>query len=55
MMKEEKEPIDIEFSEQNAENAIDFKLSDVKEEEDVVLANFIENLHNKLKRKFSKK
>ena len=48
---EEKEPIIIQFTEQNTdfdnnENAIDFRWSDVKEEdeEDIALANFIESL-----------
>ena len=48
--EEEKEPIGIELTEQNsgpdnAENTIDFRWSDVKEEdeEDIALANFIEN------------
>ena len=48
----EKEPIDIEFTEQKTdyyidENAIDFRWSDVKEEgdeEDIALANFSESL-----------
>ena len=48
MIKEEKEPIDIEFTEQNAdfENNIDFRLYDVQEEdeEDIVLAYLIESL-----------
>ena len=49
--EEEKEPINTEFTEQNTdpyndENAIDFKWSGVKEEdeEDIALNNFIENL-----------
>ena len=49
--EEEKEPINIEFTEQkidpyNDENAIDFKLSGVKEEdeENIALDNFIESL-----------
>ena len=48
--EEEKESISIEFTEQktepyNFENAIDFKWSDVKEDEkDIALANFIESL-----------
>ena len=49
--KEEKEPIDIELTEQksdpyNDENAIDFKWSDAKEEDekDIALAYFIESL-----------
>ena len=49
--EEEKELINIELSEQKAnpyndENAIDFRLSNVQEEdeEDIVLTNFIENL-----------
>ena len=47
---EEKEQIDIEFTEQKAdpendENAIDFRWSDVQEEEvDIDKANFIESL-----------
>ena len=49
--EEEKEPINIEFTEQktdpfNDENAIDFKWSDEQEEDekDIALANFIESL-----------
>ena len=48
--EEENEPIDIEFTKQksswNDENAIDFKWSDVKEEDekDIALVNFIECL-----------
>ena len=49
--EEEKEPINIEFTDQktdpyNDENAIDSKWSDLTEEdeEDVALANFIESL-----------
>ena len=48
--EEEKKPINIEFTEQkidpyNDENAIDFKWSDVQEdEEDIALNNFIESL-----------
>ena len=50
--EEEKEPIDIEFTEQksdpyNDENTIDFRWSDVQEEEDeedTTLAHFIESL-----------
>ena len=47
--EEEKEPIDIELTEQkinpyNDENDIDFKWSDVKEEEDIALTSFIESL-----------
>ena len=48
--EEEKKPIDIDFTEQKTdpcnENAIDFRLSDVKEEnrEDIALVNFIESL-----------
>ena len=49
--EKEKEPIYIEITDQNAdpyndENAIDFKWSDVKEEdeEDIALANLIESL-----------
>ena len=49
--EEENEPINIELTKQktdpyNNENAIDFRLSDVQEEdeEDIVLANFIESL-----------
>ena len=48
--EEEKEPVDLEFAEQKAdpyndENAIDFRWSDVKEdEEDIALANFNKNL-----------
>ena len=49
--EKEKEPIDLEFAEQKAdpyndENAFAFKWSDVKEEdeEDIVLAYFIESL-----------
>ena len=47
--EEEKEPIDIEFTEikwpWNDKNAIDFSWSDVQQEddEDITLANFIEN------------
>ena len=51
--EEEKEPIHIELNEGNTdpyndENAIKFRLSDVKEEdeEDIALANFIESLQN---------
>ena len=47
------EPIDLEFAEQkidpdNDENAIDFRWSDVQEEdkEDIALVNFIESLQN---------
>ena len=44
----EKDPIDIEFTEQNAdpdnvENTIDFIWSDGQEEEIIALFNFIEN------------
>ena len=60
--EEEKEPINIELTEHktdpyNDENTIDFKLSNVKEEdlEDIALANFIENCKSKLMRKFPKK
>ena len=50
--EEEKEPINIELTEQktdpyNNENAIDFRWSDAKEEEveeDIALTSFIENL-----------
>ena len=49
--EEEKEPIDIELTEQkktapyNYENAIEFRWSGVQEdEEDIALANFIESL-----------
>ena len=49
--EEEKEPVDLEFAEQKAdpyndENAIDFRWSDVKEEdeEDIALANFNKSL-----------
>ena len=55
--EEEKEPIDIEFTEQktdpeNNENVIDFRWSDVQEdEEDIALVNFIENYKSKLMRK----
>ena len=49
--EEENEPINIELTEQktdpyNDENAVDFKWSDVKEEdeEDIALANFIKCL-----------
>ena len=48
--EEEKEPINIEFTEQNTdpyndENAIDFRWSDVQEEEEnIALANFIQSL-----------
>ena len=52
---EEKEPIDIEFTEQNAdpennENAIDFRWSVVQEEDedDVALTNFIECLQKQV-------
>ena len=52
--KKEKEPISIELTEQktdpyNYENAIDFRWSDVQEEneEDIALANFIESLQKK--------
>ena len=48
---EEKEPINIELTEQktdpyNYENAIDFRWSDVQEEDqkDIALTNFIESL-----------
>ena len=49
--EEENEPINIEFTEQKAdiyndENAIDFKWSDVQEEDeqDIALANLIKSL-----------
>ena len=49
--KEEKDPINIKLNEQktdhyNDENAIDFKWSDVQEEDEegIALANFIESL-----------
>ena len=49
--EKEKEQIDLEFAEQKAdpynnENAVDFKWSDVKveDEEDIVLTNLIESL-----------
>ena len=49
--EEEKEPINIKLNEQktgpyNDENAIDFRWSDVQEEDevDIALANFIESL-----------
>ena len=51
----EKEPINIKFTDQNAdpyndENAIDFRWSDIKEEyeEEIALTNFIENYKSKL-------
>ena len=51
--EEEKEQIDIELTDKktelyNDENAIDFKWSDLTEddEEDIVLANFTESLQN---------
>ena len=62
--EEKKEPIDIEFTEQNAdheeekkENTIDFKWSNVQkeDEEDIALANFIENYKSKLMRNFFSK
>ena len=61
--EEEKEPINIELTEQktkpyNDENAIDFKWSGVQEEdeEDIALANFIENLQKQTDEEiFSKK
>ena len=53
--EEEKEPINIDLTEQktdpyNDENVIDFKWSNVKEEdeEDIALANFIESLKKKV-------
>ena len=53
--EEEKEPTNIELTEQktdphNDENAIDFKWSSVKEEdeEDIVLANFSESLQKQV-------
>ena len=57
---EEKEPIDIEFTEQKTdldsyENAIDFRWSDVQgeDEEHIAKANFIErNFFLNLKKKF---
>ena len=58
MVKEEKEPIDIEITEQNADpennkNAFDFRWLGVQDEdeEDITLANFIENYKNKLMKK----
>ena len=54
---EEKAPINIELTEQNRswndENAIEFRWSSVKEEdeEDIALANFIESLQSKVMRK----
>ena len=61
--EEEKEPIDVDFTEQKAgpnnhENAIDFRYSDVQEEdeEDIALANFIESLQKQADEKnFQKK
>ena len=61
--EEEKEPINIEFTDQktdpyNDENSIDSKWSDLTEvdEEDVALANFIKSLKkSKLMRKFFQK
>ena len=60
--EEEKGPTDIEFTEQKTypysdENAIDFRWSGVKEEDEqnIALTNFIECLQSKLKRKFFKK
>ena len=60
--EEEEEPIDIEFTEQNAdlennENAFGFRWSDVQEEdeEDIAMANFIKNYKSKLMRKISQK
>ena len=61
--EEEKEPINIELTDQktdpyNDENAIDSKWSDLTEEdeEDVALANFIESLRKKTDEKiFPKK
>ena len=56
-----KEPIDIELTKQNADpeiikNAINFRLSDVQEEEeDIAKANFIENYKIKIIRKIFQK
>ena len=54
--EKEKEPIDIDFTEQKAgpENTTDFRLSGVQEgdEEDIALTNFIENYKSKLMRNF---
>ena len=59
---EDKEPINIEPTHRktepyNDENAIDFKWSSVKEEdeEDIALANFIESLQKQTDEKFFKK
>ena len=61
--EEEKEPINIEFTDQktvhyNDENSIDSKWSDLteKDEEDIALANFIESLQKQTdERNFQKK
>ena len=60
--EEEKEPINIEPTEQktepyNDENAIDFRLSGVQyeDEKDITLANLIENYKSKLMRKIFQK
>ena len=57
--EEEREPINIDLTEQktdpyNDEIAIDFKWSDVKEkdEEDIALTNFIENLQKQTDEEF---
>ena len=57
--KEEKDSIDIEFTDQKAdpendENAIDFRLSDVKEE-DITKANLMKGCNSKLIKKIPKK
>ena len=57
--KEEKEPIDIEQKTYpyNDKNAIDFKWSGWKEEdeEEIALSHFIESFQSKLMRKFIQK
>ena len=59
--EEERKPIDIELTEQNADpyndkNASDFRRSDIQEdEEDIDLTNFIENYKSKLMTKIFQK